>query len=87
MYVHVNVLVLTATKVKNPDDTPHILPNPIQSLQPVLEVESLVQFGNPVRYGVIKAIQESPNSKEKFAEIETVSHKVDMLICLLAYFR
>ena len=43
----------------------------------MLEVESMVQFGNPLQYGVIKVIQTDPFSNEKIAEIEMVNmHKV-----------
>jgi len=52
----------------------HILPHPIPR---VLEVESMVQFGNPLQYGVIKDIKTDPLSNEKIAEIEMVNmHKV-----------
>ena len=55
-------MLLTAIKSKQPDDTSHVLPHP------VLEVGSMVQFGNPVQYGVIKDIR-----SDKCAEIEIVS--------------
>ena len=64
-----------------PNDASHLLPHPIQR---VLEVGSMVQFGNPVRYGMIKEINRSPNSNEEFAEIETVSiHKLLVAIYIM----
>ena len=38
-----------------------------------LEIGSLVQFGNPVRYGVIKRIEISLDTSEETAEVETVN--------------
>ena len=60
----------TAIKGKQPDDTSHVLPHP------VLEVGSMVQFGNPVQYGVIKDIKNDPYNK--CAVIETVSVYIHM---------
>lgn len=61
-----------ATKDKKPDDTSHICPHPVQDLG----VGSMVQFGNPAQYGVIKVMKKDPYSHVEFAEIETVStHK------------
>ena len=56
-------------KITKPDDA-HVLPHPVQQ---ALEVGSMVQFGNPVQYGVIKVIRKDPYSNAKLAEIETVS--------------
>ena len=39
----------------------------------MLEVGSVVQFGDPVRYGTIKRIEEDPISNKEIAKIETVS--------------
>lgn len=39
----------------------------------VLEVGSLVQFGNPVQYGVIELIRKDPYNNVEIAEIATVS--------------
>ena len=54
-----------AIEDKQSDDMSHVLPHP------VLEVGSLVQFGNPVQYGVIKDFKN--DSYNKCAVIETVS--------------
>ena len=64
MYVYVCV-PSTAMKGKQPDDMSHVLPHP------VLEVGSMVQFGNPAQYGVIKDFKN--NAYNKCAIIETVS--------------
>ena len=39
----------------------------------MLEVGSVVQFGDPVQYGVIKRIEEDPISNKEIAKVETVS--------------
>ena len=62
--------MLAAIKEK-PVDVPHVVPHP--PVSQVLEVGSMVQFGNPVQYGVIKVIRKETYSSSKFAEIETVS--------------
>jgi len=41
---------------------------------PKLEVGSMIQFGNPVKYGVIKKIETTTNTSKGSAEVETVSH-------------
>ena len=61
--------MLAATKDEKLDDTSHVLPHPVQDLG----VNSMVQFGNPARYGVIKVLRKSFYSHAEVAEIETVS--------------
>ena len=56
-------------KITKLDDTSHVLPRPVWQ---TLEVGSMVQFGNPVQYGVIKLIKDSHSNREKLAGIETV---------------
>ena len=53
-------------------------------VQQVLGVGSIVQFGNPLRYGVIKVILNDPDSNNKFAEIETVSTTIMcIIVCMV----
>ena len=59
-------------KGKQPDDTSHVLPHS------VLEVGSMVQFGNPVQYGVIKDFKN--DSYNKCAVLETVSIYIIIII-------
>ena len=51
-----------------------------QQISPMLEIGSLVQFGDPAQYGVIKKIE--INKSGKVAEVETVSY---MDITLVTY--
>ena len=62
--------MLAALTVKKPVDVSHVAPH--------LEVGSLVQFGNPVQYGVIKVIRNDAYSSSEIAEIETVSSYIAM---------
>ena len=39
-----------------------------------LETGSLVQFGDPVQYGVIKRIETKPDTFKEVAVVETVSY-------------
>lgn len=39
-----------------------------------LEVGSMIQFGNPVKYGVIRRIEVANGTTKGLAEVETVSH-------------
>ena len=40
-----------------------------------LEIGSMIQFGNPVKYGVIKKIETTGGrASERLAEVELVSH-------------
>ena len=41
------------------------------------EKGSLVQFGNPVQYGVIKRIETAVDTFEETAEVETVSSYIN----------
>ena len=70
-YVHIIIILLNFDIARKPDDTSHVLPRPIPQL---LEVGSMVQFGDPVEYGVIKQIRKDSHSNEEFAEIELVSN-------------
>ena len=45
----------------------------VQHTSTNLEIGSLVQFGNPVRYGVIKRIETAVDTLVQIAEVETVS--------------
>ena len=45
-----------------------------QHISTKLETGSLVQFGNPVQYGVIKRIETAVDTLEEIAEVETVSY-------------
>lgn len=66
---------------KEPDNMAHTNPDPVQQM---LEVGSAVQFGNPVRYGIIKILKKDDSSNAVYAEIETVSlHKLWILNILL----
>ena len=42
-----------------------------QSIPPVLGVRSPIQFGDPVKYGMIKRIDEDPISNTEVAEVRT----------------
>ena len=46
---------------------------PIHPVPQVLEVGSMVQFGDPVQYGVIKVIKKDSITNVEVAEIEIVS--------------
>ena len=56
--------------MKKPDDNSHIHTYPVGR---VLEVGSMIQFGDPIQHGMIKIIRKDPSSNEELAEIETVS--------------
>ena len=71
MYVDTYLLLLVTITVNRTDDTSHLLPHPV--VQHLLGVGSMVQFGDPLHYGVIAKIIKDPYSNEEFAEIETVS--------------
>ena len=45
-----------------------------------LEVGSMIQFGNPVKYGVIRRIETQVDTLEEIAEVETVSMAI---ICII----
>ena len=45
-----------------------------QNISTKLEIGSMVQFGNPVQYGVIKKIETAVDTLEEIAEVETVSY-------------
>ena len=45
-----------------------------------LETGSLVQFGDPVQYGVITKIETEVDTSQEVAEVETVSRHNDMFI-------
>ena len=67
--------MLVTITVNRTDDTSHLLHHPV--VQHMLEVGSMVQFGDPLHYGVIAKIIKDPYSNEEFAELETVSmHKL-----------
>ena len=46
---------------------------PLYVAQRILETGSLVQFGDPVQYGVIKRIETAVDTFANIAEVETVS--------------
>ena len=49
-----------------------------------LETGSLVQFGDPVQYGVITKIETEVDTSRQVAEVETVSYEyIDITIYLL----
>ena len=45
-----------------------------QHVSSKLEIGTLVQFGNPVQYGVIKDFETSVDTSVEYAEVETVSY-------------
>ena len=53
-----------------------------QHISHKLENGSLVQFGNPVQYGVIKKVETEVDRLTQIAEVETVSYVHTYIECI-----
>ena len=73
IYVCTLTYIFAAIKGKKPDDTSQAFTHPIRQ---VLGVGSMVQFGDPVQYGIIKVMSKDPYTNEEFAEMEMVIRSI-----------